>query len=42
MLYDGIIAASGTPEEVRKTTHPVLREFLETSGVVRPGEGIST
>jgi phospholipid/cholesterol/gamma-HCH transport system ATP-binding protein len=42
MLYDGIIAANGTPDEVRKTRHPVLREFLETSGVVRPGEGLSS
>jgi len=41
MLYEGVIAASGTPDEVRTNRHPVLREFLETSGVVRPGEGMT-
>ncbi|MDR7423594.1 MAG: ABC transporter ATP-binding protein [Armatimonadota bacterium] len=49
MLYDGVIAVSGTPDEVRASPHPVLREFLETSGLLggaaevrrhagRPGE----
>lgn len=33
MLYDGVMAVSGTPEEVRQSDHPVLREFLEMSGM---------
>jgi phospholipid/cholesterol/gamma-HCH transport system ATP-binding protein len=34
MLHEGKIVASGTPEEVLRSPHPVLREFVETSGAV--------
>lgn len=34
MLYEGRIIDSGTPEEVRKTRHSVLRTFVQTSGAV--------
>ena len=34
MLYDGKIVVTGTPDEVLRTHHPVLREFVETSGAV--------
>jgi phospholipid/cholesterol/gamma-HCH transport system ATP-binding protein len=34
MLHEGKIVASGTPEEVLRSSHPVLREFVETSGAV--------
>ncbi|HET6147735.1 MAG TPA: ABC transporter ATP-binding protein [Polyangia bacterium] len=34
MLYDGKIVVTGTPDEVLRTRHPVLREFVETSGAV--------
>lgn len=33
MLYEGVMAVSGTPAEVRQSDHPVLREFLEMSGM---------
>lgn len=33
MLYEGVMAVSGTPNEVRQSDHPVLREFLEMSGM---------
>jgi ABC-type transporter Mla maintaining outer membrane lipid asymmetry ATPase subunit MlaF len=35
MLYDGKILETGTPGEILRTTHPVLREFVETSGAVQ-------
>jgi ABC-type transporter Mla maintaining outer membrane lipid asymmetry ATPase subunit MlaF len=35
MLHGGRIIASGTPEELLRDPHPVLREFVETSGAVR-------
>jgi phospholipid/cholesterol/gamma-HCH transport system ATP-binding protein len=34
MLYDGKIIVTGTPEELLADPHPVLREFVETSGAV--------
>jgi len=34
MLYDGKIIVTGTPEELLANPHPVLREFVETSGAV--------
>jgi phospholipid/cholesterol/gamma-HCH transport system ATP-binding protein len=41
MLYDGKILVTGTPDEVLRSPHPELREFVETSGTValqRPQE----
>jgi phospholipid/cholesterol/gamma-HCH transport system ATP-binding protein len=34
MLYEGKIIVTGTPEELRASPNPVLREFVETSGAV--------
>jgi phospholipid/cholesterol/gamma-HCH transport system ATP-binding protein len=34
MLYDGVIAVTGTPQELLRSTHEGLREFVETSGAV--------
>jgi phospholipid/cholesterol/gamma-HCH transport system ATP-binding protein len=34
MLYEGLIVANGTRAEVMAAPHPVLREFVETSGAV--------
>lgn len=34
MLYEGCIVANGTREEVLAEPHPMLREFVETSGAV--------
>jgi phospholipid/cholesterol/gamma-HCH transport system ATP-binding protein len=39
MLDQGKIAVSGTPGEVLASRHPALREFVETSGLVAPGQG---
>jgi phospholipid/cholesterol/gamma-HCH transport system ATP-binding protein len=33
MLHDGCIVVSGTAEEVRRSSHPQLREFIETAGL---------
>lgn len=33
MLYDGRVAVSGTPTEILQNPHPMLRKFVETSGV---------
>lgn len=41
MLYEGKIVASGTPAELLAAPHPVLKEFVETSGAVRLGEARS-
>ncbi len=38
MLYDGVMAVSGTPDEVRSSEHPVLKEFLTLSGVSRESQ----
>ena len=41
MLYEGKIIVTGTPQELLANPHPVLREFVETSGAVsfnRPPE----
>ncbi len=35
MLYNGVIIASGTPDEIRRHPHPYLREFIATSGTVQ-------
>lgn len=37
MLYEGKIITCGTPAEIMKDPHPVLREFVETSGAVHLG-----
>jgi phospholipid/cholesterol/gamma-HCH transport system ATP-binding protein len=37
MLYEGVIIASGERREVMAAPHPVLREFVETSGAVHFG-----
>jgi phospholipid/cholesterol/gamma-HCH transport system ATP-binding protein len=34
MLYEGVIVAKGTRSEVMAAPHPVLKEFVETSGTV--------
>jgi phospholipid/cholesterol/gamma-HCH transport system ATP-binding protein len=34
MLYGGKILVTGTPDEVLRSHHPELREFVETSGAV--------
>jgi phospholipid/cholesterol/gamma-HCH transport system ATP-binding protein len=35
MLYEGKIIESGTPDEILRSRHPVLHEFVEMSGSVR-------
>jgi phospholipid/cholesterol/gamma-HCH transport system ATP-binding protein len=43
MLLDGVIVASGPPQELLRAPHPALREFVETSGALeRPGGGART
>ncbi|MBN2576315.1 MAG: ATP-binding cassette domain-containing protein [Deltaproteobacteria bacterium] len=37
MLYEGVIIASGERREVMAAPHPVLKEFVETSGAVHFG-----
>jgi phospholipid/cholesterol/gamma-HCH transport system ATP-binding protein len=34
MLYEGKIAVSGTPDDIKKSTLPFVREFVEMSGTV--------
>jgi phospholipid/cholesterol/gamma-HCH transport system ATP-binding protein len=41
MLYDGVIVANGARAEILAAPHPVLREFVETSGAVQFGGGAS-
>jgi len=41
MLYEGTIVASGQRHEVLAAPHPVLKEFVETSGAVRFGRGVA-
>jgi phospholipid/cholesterol/gamma-HCH transport system ATP-binding protein len=41
MLYEGVIVASGSRAEILAAPHPVLREFVETSGAVHFGGGPS-
>ncbi len=41
MLYDGVIVANGTREEITAAPNPVLREFVEPSGAVHFGGGPS-
>jgi phospholipid/cholesterol/gamma-HCH transport system ATP-binding protein len=38
MLHEGKIIYSGTPDEVRRTTNPVLRQFVEgkAEGPIKP------
>ncbi len=33
MLYNGVVVGSGTPEEIRNTTDPVIRQFITGSAV---------
>ncbi len=35
MLYEGVIVESGTPDEIRRSPHAYLREFVEMSGAVQ-------
>ncbi len=45
MLYEGRIVDVGTPEEIRRTGHAFLRQFVETSGAVEmlpPNEPVQT
>jgi phospholipid/cholesterol/gamma-HCH transport system ATP-binding protein len=39
MLFQGKIVVSGSSEEVLRSPHPALREFVETSGLVAPDGG---
>src|SRR5450759_3810634 len=41
MLYEGLIVANGSRAEILAAPHPVLREFVETSGAVHFGGGPS-
>jgi phospholipid/cholesterol/gamma-HCH transport system ATP-binding protein len=41
MLYEGVIIASGDRREIMAAPHPVLKEFVETSGAVRFGGRVS-
>jgi phospholipid/cholesterol/gamma-HCH transport system ATP-binding protein len=41
MLYEGLIVANGERKEILAAPHPMLREFVETSGAVRFGGGAS-
>jgi len=41
MLYEGVIVANGSRAEILAAPHPVLREFVETSGAVHFGGGPS-
>jgi phospholipid/cholesterol/gamma-HCH transport system ATP-binding protein len=34
MIYEGKIIDSGTPDEMRRSTHPVVRQFLESAGAI--------
>jgi len=38
MLHEGRIIFSGTPDEVRRTDNPVLRQFVEgrAEGPIKP------
>lgn len=40
MIYNGTIIADGTPEEIRKSTHPVVRQFIhgEAHGPITDSE----
>ncbi len=40
MLYEGLIVASGTRTEIMAAPHPVLKEFVETSGSVQLAGGL--
>lgn len=33
MLYNGVIIETGTPEEIRNTSNPIVRQFIEGSAV---------
>jgi phospholipid/cholesterol/gamma-HCH transport system ATP-binding protein len=39
MLYEGVIVADGTRSEIMAAPHPVLKEFVETSGAVQLSRG---
>jgi phospholipid/cholesterol/gamma-HCH transport system ATP-binding protein len=41
MLYEGVIIASGERREILAAPHPVLKEFVETSGAVQFGGRVS-
>lgn len=41
MLYEGVIIANGERREVMAAPHPVLKEFVETSGAVHFGKGVA-
>jgi phospholipid/cholesterol/gamma-HCH transport system ATP-binding protein len=38
MLYEGKIAVSGTPDDIKRSTLPFVREFVEMSGTVTFGK----
>ena len=33
MLYNGVIIEQGSPEEIKNTANPVVRQFIEGSAV---------
>src|ERR1035437_7019381 len=41
MLYEGVIVANGPRAEILAAPHPVLKEFVETSGAVHFDGGAS-
>jgi len=41
MLYEGVIVANGERREIMAAPHPVLKEFVETSGAVSLSGGTS-
>jgi len=42
MLYHGRVIAEGTPDEIRETTHPVVRQFIlgEAQGPITESENL--
>ena len=40
MLYNGQIVEAGTPEEIRSSTHPVVRQFIAGAAVGPIQEGL--
>ncbi len=41
MLYGGRIVDIGTPDEIRQSSHPKVREFLDVSGILQVRSGVA-
>jgi phospholipid/cholesterol/gamma-HCH transport system ATP-binding protein len=41
MLHDGVVIFQGTPDEIRETDHPLVRQFIEgrAEGPIMMGSG---